>query len=74
MCVCRIGNFGEEIEWEKLLALACTALEKVSFIHASTDQVYRESTLLTKNGICGEFIECEKFAHVQLLTLSCVCL
>ena len=35
------------------------------------DQVYRKSTLLTKNGICGE---CEKFAHVQLLTLSCVCL
>ena len=27
--VCRIGEFGDEIEWEKMLALACTALEKV---------------------------------------------
>ena len=26
---CSIGKFGEEIEWEKLLALSCTALEKV---------------------------------------------
>ena len=29
LCMCRIGEFGDEIEWEKMLALACTALEKV---------------------------------------------
>ena len=27
--VCRIGDFSDEIEWQKFLSLACTALEKV---------------------------------------------
>ncbi len=26
---CRIGDFSEEVEWLKLLALCCTVLEKV---------------------------------------------
>lgn len=29
MCVCRIGGFEGDIEWEKMLTVACTALEKV---------------------------------------------
>ena len=32
-CFCRIGNFGAEIEWQKFLSLACTALEKVKYIY-----------------------------------------
>ena len=36
--VCSLGLFGDLIEWEKMLALSCTALEKVH-VHVYTDKL-----------------------------------
>lgn len=41
LLLCRIGNFGAEIEWQKFLSLACTALEKVQCIYVYSVSVLK---------------------------------
>ena len=32
MLCCRLGNFGENVEWLNFLSLACSALDNVSVV------------------------------------------